>query len=115
VPVWVAGDSNIPAILAADSSGNAPLCEKALALKDKCFPIKRGSGYKYLNTAAVVNTEGTGILQLLRPVENEIMSMAEKQIKKWRETGKINSEEAGEFYRWTEKFVTNKYLNLFGL
>jgi hypothetical protein len=115
VPTWVAGGDNLPSILVADSAGNAPLCEKALALKEKCFPVKRGSGYKYLNTAAVVNKEKTGILQLLRPVEDEILIKSGEYIKKWRKKGSINNTEVNDLYKWMDRYISDKYSELFDL
>jgi hypothetical protein len=115
VPTWVAGGNNIPTMLVADESGNAPLCNRALSLKEKCFPIQRGSGYKYLNIAAVVNKEETGILQLLRPVEDVILERSDKEMEKWRIEGKVNQGEIEEFYKWVEKFVSEKYYELFKL
>jgi len=115
IPTWVGGGDNMPSILVADSTGNAPLCENALELKKQCFPIERGSGYKYLNVSAVVNKEETGILQVLRPVENYIFSESKSKMKNWRVNGKINREEVKEFYNWVNKFVSDKYSELFGL
>ena len=115
VPTWVAGGNSLPSILVADTSGTAPLCEKALTLKEKCFPVKRGSGYKYLNTSAVLNKEKTGILQLLRPVEDEILIKTDEKMKRWRDTGSISSDEVKVFYKWLEKYVSDEYSELFGL
>jgi len=115
IPTWVAGGDHIPSILVADSTGNAPLCKNALALKKQCFPIERGSGYKYLNITAVVNKEETGILQVLRPVENDILSESKSRMKNWRAKGKINEEEVKEFYKWVNNFVSDKYSELFEL
>ncbi len=115
VPTWVSGGNNLPDFLIADSSGNAPLCEKALTLKEKCFPIKRGSGYKYLNAAAVVNKEETGIMQLLRPVEDQILVRSNEKLEKWRKAGEVDDDEVKEFYKWLENHVSEKYSELFGL
>lgn len=115
IPTWVAGGDILPSILVADSTGNAPLCKNALSLKKQCFPIERGSGYKYLNITAVVNKEETGILQVLRHVEDDILSESKLRMKKWRAKGKINEEEVEEFYKWVNNYVSDKYTELFGL
>lgn len=115
VPSWVAGGNDMPAILLADSSGNAPLCDKALALKKKCFPIERGSGYKYLNTSAVVNKEETGILQQLRPVEDKILKESKNKMEAWRKEGKVNAADVNNFYRWVDEYVSKNYYSLFEL
>lgn len=69
VPVWIKGGKYLPKIMIAEKSGNAPLCEMALELKKQCYPIERGSGYKYLNISALINKENSGILQKIEPVE----------------------------------------------
>ncbi len=49
IPTWVEGGAELPKILMADKSGNAPLCEKALELKEEIFPVKLGNGKRYIN------------------------------------------------------------------
>jgi hypothetical protein len=115
VPTWVAGGDNIPALLVEDESGNAPLCSKALTLKEKCFPINRGSGYKYLNAAAVMNKKETGTWQLLKPVEDNIINESESMMNNWKVKGKTNKDEIINFYNWVDEFILGKYSVMFGL
>lgn len=71
-PVWFNKEGVLPEILSAGKNGNALLCDYALMLKEKCFPIKRGRGMNYININALYNKSGTGIMQILQPLENEI-------------------------------------------
>jgi hypothetical protein len=114
VPVWVAAGNKLPAILTADESGEAPLCNKALQLKEKCFPIKRGSGKRYLNVAALLNKQNTGIMQKLKPVEERIKEEAENNVVK-RADGQFPKDEALKFYEWVDEFVIDQYSTNFGL
>ena len=114
VPVWVAAGKDLPAILQADYPGFAPLCNWALQLKDRCFPIKRGSGKYYLNWPAVLNREGTGIFQQLRPLENTILRQADKMLLGWRQHG-FKKKEALQFYDQVNSEVTSFYRSKFRL
>ncbi len=80
VPVWLTEGKNLPYVVSMKTDLHSPLCDAALILKDKCFPVKRGSGLKYLNLSALMNRDNNGILQLLEPVENEIYRRAGRLI-----------------------------------
>ncbi|MBU1095335.1 MAG: C45 family peptidase [Bacteroidetes bacterium] len=109
IPTWVETGKNLPACLTENESGIAPLCDYSLRLKNKCFPIKRGSGNKYLNLPFVVNEEGTGILKKLNPMENSIIRESQKRMKEWRLLGHIPKQEAKNFYDWVDETVFNFY------
>ncbi len=114
VPVWVEGGSALPEILTAQGHGNAKLCGLSLKLKDKCFPVKRGSGTKYMNISALVNNKGTGILQKLWPVEDKILSGAEDKLSEWRKSGFTEKAIRG-YYSFINGFVLDSYKSLFNL
>ncbi len=113
MPVWVKGGDQLPAPLIADETGTAPLCDLALKLKEKCLPITRGSGKYYLNHAAVINEEGTGILQKLIPIEHVIFQKAHHEMEKWRETG-LEKKNILNFYQWLDDQIFVDYQNTFG-
>ncbi|MBL7092645.1 hypothetical protein ISS22_01600 [candidate division KSB1 bacterium] len=114
IPTWVSGGNNLPKILVADETGNAPLCDMALQLKEECIPLKRGSGKYYLNLAALMNQTGDGILQKTFPLENKILSLAESYLKHWREKG-LNKKQVKEFYKIVDDMVLLEYQKRFGL
>lgn len=114
VPVWVNGGNSLPEILTANSGQTAPLCDMALTLKNKCFPIRRGSGKKYLNLAAVLTQNNSGIMQKLHPLENRIIKETVQKLSRWRKNG-LKAEEAQKYYRWLDKIVFTEYNRLFGV
>jgi len=114
VPTWVSGGKKLPTVLTADKTGNAPLCTMALTLKQKCFPIQRGSGKKYLNLSALLNKEHSGILQKLRPLENKILTETKKKIGRWRKHG-IAAKEVQKYYHWLDETILAEYQRQFGL
>jgi hypothetical protein len=111
IPTWVDGGENLPLYLTADKSGNAALCDYSLQIKSKCFPITRGSGKNYLNLSAMYNSNGTGIIQKLKPVENEIMLQAENRMINWRRLGHIPKQEVNDYYKLIDTVVEDFYKN----
>ena len=112
LPVWVRGGKNLPNLLIADKSGNAPLNEMALTLKDQCYPIKRSSGYKYLQISKLINAEKTGIVQKLEVAEKTVFTKTEENLNKWRK-GNSNDKEIASYYTWLDDFVSKTYSNEF--
>jgi len=113
VPAWVGAAPLLPSILAADENGQAPLCQLALQLKKECYPISRGSGYRYINLAALLNREGTGILQKLPELEESLLKMSAEYLVGWRQKGKIDSGEVQHLYENISELVLKKYKDLF--
>jgi hypothetical protein len=85
-----------------------------LELRDDCFPIKRGNGLYYLNLAAVINKDNTGMMQKLLPLELKIFRETEQKFDSWRQSG-MNSVKIQEYYRWLDQLVISEYERLFGL
>lgn len=115
IPTWVKAGNTLPDLMLADSSGNAPLCDYTLKLKEECFPIERGSGYKYLKLSKVINKEGKGFIQILRPLENEIILETDKNLKRWRSNNNLPIEEVHNLYNWINKRVKKAYKDNFSL
>lgn len=94
VPLCVrAGEGGIPAFMRStiqvpnnikdgfdkkDKRLNAPICDLSLQVKRDIFPVTRGNGNKYFNYSLLWNTENTGWMQRIKPVEDYIFSEAEK-------------------------------------
>jgi hypothetical protein len=114
VPTWVSGGNNLPKLLVADKSGNAPLCDTALKLKELVYPIKRGNGKSYMNLTSLFNKEGTGIYQKMRKIEDVIFSKTEIKLKNWRANG-IVTEEVKDHYHWLDQYISSAYLKEFGI
>jgi hypothetical protein len=113
-PVWFNTGHTLPSLLQVSDTGYAPLCSKALMLKDRCFPVKRGHGKDYLDLPVLYNPGGTGIMQKLAPLENQVFSASRKNLARWRQTlptdGEIN-----DFYHKLDAMITETYKQLFGL
>lgn len=112
VPVWMKGGKNLPRIMMAEKSGNAPLCDMALKLKKQCYPVERGSGYKYLNISSLINKNNTGILQKIEPIEEEVFNQTESKLTNWR-VKQLKKEEIQNYYNWVDAYVSKQYSKAF--
>jgi len=94
----------MPTVLQADETGNAPLCNVALQLKDKVFSPQNDASENYLNLSALMNKENSGVRQKLIPIEEQILIQSKNNLDRWRKSG-INSIEIKEFYLWIDNYV----------
>lgn len=108
-PVFFNNEKILPSVLEGDNKGKSILCSMALEAKDKCFPIKRGRGTNYININALYNLSGTGIMQKLLSLENEIFISSEEFKDMYFNSGN-NLDVLKEFYlKWDNKIV--EYFN----
>ncbi len=114
LPTWIAGGSQMPKILMADTSGNAPLCDKALTLKKKIFPLRKGSYRNYIDQAVLLNKDEDGILQKTLPFEKLILAKTAEKLTDWRKN-KVSVSKIHIFYNWLNKTVEDFYRDKFGM
>jgi len=112
IPVWLLDDGTMPKVLQADETGNAPLCDLALKLKDKVFPIQNDASENYLNLSALMNKENTGVRQRLIPIEEQVLAMAKAHLSNWRKDG-IKGYELKDFYLWIDSIAFNEIKSKF--
>ena len=113
VPVWLTTDGDLPELVRRGNAGIAPLCDMALRLKKKCFPVTRGSGRRYMDLTVLLNRDGSGILQKILPVESKVLDKGENILDKWRQSG-FSEKEALGFYDWFDETVKQAYREYFG-
>src|SRR5665647_2192226 len=114
VPVWVSAGKNLPWVVKMKDDMHAPLCDAAMKLKGQLFPISRGSGSKYINVAALINADNTGIMQFLEPVENEIFKKT-AELMASMPAGKARNEKIQAHYDWLDGYIRQSYRELFGI
>jgi len=108
VPVWVAAGDNLPSSVMSREGKPAPLSEKALSLKKKCFPVPAWEGRDYLDLSHVLNKQGTGILQKVRLGDRKIIGRTLELLSQWRMKG-FQKSEALEHYQWIDRVVGDFY------
>jgi hypothetical protein len=114
IPVWLLEDGTMPNVLQADETGNAPLCNVALQLKDKLFSSQNDASENYLNLSALMNKENSGVRQKLIPIEEQVIANAKNILTDFRKSG-IKYSEAKEFYNWIDSDVYNEIKSKFKL
>ncbi|MFH1194222.1 MAG: carcinine hydrolase/isopenicillin-N N-acyltransferase family protein [bacterium] len=111
IPVWLNNDCVLPNILAGDDDGVAPLCKLSLQLKKNIFSVRTGNSEDYIDLSAVINKAGTGILQKLMPLEDEIISRAKILQQEWRIKG-IDFFGMKNFYDWVDEKIKSEFEEL---
>ena len=111
LPVWVKGGENLPKVLQAKGKENCTLNAMAMVLKNKCYPISRSAGYKYLKVSELINSDKSGVIQKLEIAEKELFKYTELNLKKWR-SKKTTKQGIEEFYHWLDDYTYQTYMPL---
>jgi len=74
------GNPEIPEMLSTYNGENAPLNANTLRIKEECFPISIGSGYRYMDLAVLLNEKGDGLLQRVLEIDRETIREAEEKL-----------------------------------
>lgn len=84
VPVWCRPDGVDPELRGTARNGHSPMGDKVKARRAEVFPLKKGSGDRYVDMHRLVNREGTGYLQVLVPQNLEVY----ERIRSRRDSGR---------------------------
>ena len=106
VPLWV--KDNLPEMVSYDQEMEAaPLSAVSLDLaKEKVFHYKQGGGTNvYLHWENLYNLKGTGIMQQLMKVEEQVYEMTIPFQQNTYQKGKVEKKELDEFYKGLEDFL----------
>jgi len=115
VPLWVGAGGVLPQLITAPGTQNAKLCDYTLQLKKSCFPLENwdeGKNYVLLNS--LVNNEQTGLIQLTRVFDREIIQRTQMKYEKWRKF-EFNPTEAANFYIELNQDIQHFYKTYFDL
>lgn len=113
MPLWLEGGPQQPSLVTVNGNGVAPLCEKSLKLKERLFPVKQSYGGNYMEVTSLVNRNGSGILQQLKPLEDEIFERSFRKLEAWRKNKEL-MREIPAFSKELNELITERYLALFG-
>ncbi len=106
IPIWLNENSILPEVVKYDDNiKDAPLCHYALELKKQVYSYRLGSHSNYyININALINSDNTGIMQELKPVEEKILKEGETLLEKWRK-GEIDIVEMKNYYQSVDKRI----------
>ena len=112
VPMWVkAGDRQLEMLCTSDTPNHARLCDHALVLKSKVFPLTRANEKKYFHFDTLYNKAGTGFMQQVERVEAAVFDGYYKYMEKWREHG-IDLKELKKINAATAELLQSDYLSI---
>jgi hypothetical protein len=106
MPAWVkAGRSNTPLIMRDPETRTSRMTQWTDSVHDALYDIERGHGQSYLHFSKVYNSEGTGLMQQLAPVEDYVFDETENYLAKWRAEGKLNLAEVKQLASDNSSYV----------
>lgn len=108
-PLWLCMGEDQPSVVVLNKNGVAPICEKAIMLKQQLFPVIHSYGENYLNINALYNGNQTGIMQKLKPLDDMIFNLAEKKLEAWRGNSNFK-QQIPEFYKFINQTILNEYI-----
>jgi len=116
IPVWITKHDDLPTVVTYnDSVKDSPLCHYALKLKKKAYCYNWGKSAKhYLNVNALLNAGNTGIMQKLKPVDDQLIQQGHELLDAMRRDG-YDAKKIKAFYNSVDKTVVTNYHKLFGL
>lgn len=118
IPVWVKGAAGrLPVLLTTDDGlRSSPIAKKAFGLMNRVFSYTQGMGSgRYMNWELLYNNSGTGFMQRLAPVEQEVFLRTEPLLEGWRRKGAPDIEQIYRLYKELDSYVIGQYRVLFGI
>ena len=114
MPLALLPSGKLPTLVSNDGTGHSRLCEMGLQLKSRVFTLKKGNNTAfYGNLAPLINKKGTGILQQLLLIEEDVMRHGEEAVDALRKAKDPKTMEA--YYDWVDGFITEQYKSKFGV
>ena len=112
MPLVLLPSGKLPTLVTDDGTGHSRLNEMGLELKSRVFTLTRGNNTEfYGNLAPLLNKQGTGLLQRILPIEEEVMRRGEEALADLRKTKKAKAMEA--YYDWVDAYILEQYMDLF--
>ncbi len=114
IPLWVEMGENQPSLVRYDERlEEAPLNWYADRLEKNARSIQRGNGQRYLHWRLLWNEEGTGYIQRLLPVEDQVFELFDARKAAWERDG-LDKEEATRLYQQAETLIYGIFKELCG-
>ena len=114
MPLALLPSGKLPTLVSNDGTGHSRLCEMGLQLKSRVFTLKKGNNTAfYGNLAPLINKKGTGILQQLLLIEEDVIRHGEEAVAALRKAKDPKAMEA--YYDWVDVFITEQYKSKFGV
>ncbi len=113
-PLWVAAGPAQPQLLTADNHHQSILNQASLKLKQKMFPLVKGSGPNYIDRSYIANQQNSGIYQKISRLE-PIITEKTYQIQQLIEIKGFDAKLIQEHYRWCDDIIRVFYRDSLGI
>lgn len=114
IPIWLNKDNKLPKIVSRNANGHSMICDAGLELKKRLFPNNKIRKKNEINIAQLINKSGTGILQRIKLIEDDVFQRAIKVQAIIRREKKY-SKELQDFYSWLDTYIPNEYEERLGI
>ncbi len=108
VPIWITTSHELPKNLSFNSSGHSSMSDAGLELKKRLFPSTKKRKTEEIDLAQLINESGTGILQQIEPIEDEVFRKSKRIARAIRRRG-YAGKRTERFYRWLDTYVPAEY------
>lgn len=115
LPVVISPSGRLPQVVTGAGHGGSRLCHYGLSLKRRLFPLRVKSRSNYIDVAQLVNRQGTGVLQQIRPIEDELVKRALPVVASIHDGKAFPVTAVDDYYRWADGFIVSQYKEKFGL
>ena len=115
IPLLITPSGKLPSLVLRGDDGGSKLCHYGFRLKERLFPLRTKSRENYIDIAQLINKKGTGILQVIKPIEDEVVSQGESLIHRIRESKSYPVKDIDSYYKWVDEYIVKEYKEKFGL
>ena len=115
IPLLITPSGKLPSVVLRGDDGGSKLCHYGFKLKERLFPLRTKSRENYIDIAQLINKKGTGILQVIKPIEDEVVSQGESLIQRIREAKSYPVKDIDSYYKWVDEYIVKEYKEKFGL
>lgn len=115
IPLLITPSGKLPNVVLRGDDGGSKLCHYGFRLKERLFPLRTKSRENYIDIAQLINKKGTGILQIIMPIEDKVVSQGETLIQKIRESKSYPVKDIDSYYKWVDEYIVKEYKEKFGL
>lgn len=115
IPLLITPSGKLPSLVLRGDDGGSKLCHYGFRLKERLFPLRTKSRENYIDIAQLINKKGTGILQVIKPIEDEVVSQGESLIQMIRESKSYPVKDIDSYYKWVDEYIVKEYKEKFGL
>jgi len=112
LPLVLHPEVTLPRMVTDSDQGGSPLNHWGLSLKKQIFSMERDNSQDYINVAALWNQAGTGILQNILSLENQLLDKADPLLRRMQKKGRVNVKSLQQYYDWVDEKVSDYYTQL---